>query len=142
MDDERHRRMERMYHAAPINRYFEPRMRIGDGTCEVEMDVRPDMFHAANALHGVGYMKLLDDACFFAANSNEDVFMLTARLTTDFLKPVSGGRLRAVAHVTGAEGRRVLARGDLFDASGVLVGRAEGSFARSRIRLDSLPGFR
>src|SRR5678815_3727876 len=94
--DEHHRRLERMYLSAPANEYFRPEIRIDEGTAEVRLAVRPDFFHAASAVHGSVYFKLLDDATFFAASSLvEDVFMLTTSFTIYFLRPVSTGTVRA-----------------------------------------------
>ena len=77
--DEHHRRLEHMYLSAPANEYFKPEIRIDEGRAEVRLTVRPDFFHAASAVHGSVYFKLLDDATFFAASSLvDDVFVLTA----------------------------------------------------------------
>lgn len=64
-----HRKLERMYLGAPINRYFRPRIEIGDGRAAVSIPIREEFFHAAHAAHGAIYFKALDDAAFFAANS-------------------------------------------------------------------------
>jgi len=133
---EHHRKLERMYAAAPINAYFKPTLHIESGRVEVVIEVRPDFHHSAGAMHGVIYFKALDDATFFAANSLvEDFFVLTAHFEIDFLKPVSTGTVRAVATVTSREGRRIVATGELFDAAGQLVGRGTGQFAQSRVPL-------
>jgi len=131
-----HRKLERMYAAAPINDYFAPRLRIERGEAEIQIDVRTDFHHAAGAMHGVVYFKALDDATFFAANSLvEDVFVLTAGFEIQFLKPVIDGTVYARARVTEEEGPRIVAVGELFDSDNRLVGRGTGRFARSKIRL-------
>jgi len=133
---EHHRKLERMYAAAPINEYFAPRLRIEHGAAEIQIDVRPDFHHAAGAMHGVVYFKALDDATFFAANSLvDDVFVLTAGFEIEFLKPVVDGTIFARARVTGEEDRRIVAVGELFDSDKRLVGRGTGRFARSKLRL-------
>jgi len=82
------------------------------------------------------YLKALDDATFFAANSLvREVFVLTAHFQIDLLRPVVAGELRAVAKVTESSERRITAEGELFDAEGNLVARGKGSFARSKIPL-------
>ena len=87
---EHFRKLERMYAAAPINRYFAPKLTICDGEAEVRIAVRDDLHHTVGALHGAVYFKAMDDAAFFAANSIvEDVFVLTARFEIEFLRPVS-----------------------------------------------------
>ncbi len=49
------RKLERMYHGAPINRYFEPLMRVFGGSAELTLTVKPDFFHAAHSVHGSVY---------------------------------------------------------------------------------------
>ncbi|HYC61743.1 MAG TPA: hypothetical protein VEK79_19470 [Thermoanaerobaculia bacterium] len=67
MDDtaEHWRRLEKLYLTAPTNAYYKPAIRIGNGICEIEVDARPDFHHAAHAVHGSVYFKLLDDADYF-----------------------------------------------------------------------------
>lgn len=133
---EHFRKLERMYYAAPINRYFEPELSIERGRAELLIPIREDFHHSLGAIHGTVYFKALDDATFFAANSIvEDFFVLTATFTIDFLRPVVAGEIRAVAQVTGETERRIEATGELFDSAGNLVGRGTGSFARSKTRL-------
>lgn len=136
---EHHRKLERMYAMAPINRFFAPRLTIGEGTAEVCIDVQEAFHHTAGAMHGAVYFKALDDAAFFAANSVvEDVFVLTARFEVEFLKPVIQGEIRAEGRVVRQSDRRVEADAELFDGEGVLVGRGHGTFARSHIKLTPL----
>ena len=76
MSSEEHwRKLERLYRGAPVNEYWQPRIAIGDRTCEIVISIRPDFFHPAGAAHGVTYFKVLDDAAYFAANSVEDEFL-------------------------------------------------------------------
>ena len=35
IEEEHFRKLERMYHGAPINRFYEPTMRVGNGTAEL-----------------------------------------------------------------------------------------------------------
>ena len=133
---EHYRRLERMYAAAPTNLYFKPRLRIESGRAELEIDVREDFHHSAGAMHGVIYFKALDDSTFFAANSLvEDVFVLTAKMEIDFLRPVVSGTVRALGKVDSQDERRIYASAELFDGDGQVVGRGRGIFARSKIAL-------
>jgi uncharacterized protein (TIGR00369 family) len=130
------RKLEQMYAHAPINEYFAPQLTISEGNAEIRIQVRPDFHHAAGAMHGVIYFKALDDATYFAANSIvDDVFVLTARFEIEFLRPVSSGEVRATGQVTGDDGHRIQATGELFDDNGKLVGRGIGHFARSLVPL-------
>jgi uncharacterized protein (TIGR00369 family) len=134
--EEHFRKLERMYVAAPINDWCKPTISISDGAAEVRMPARPDFHHAAGAVHGALYFKMLDDATFFAAASVvRDVFVLTAHFDLDLLRPVVAGEMRAVGRVTEQGERRILAEGELFDADGNVIARGRGSFARSKIAL-------
>ena len=120
-------KLEGMYAQAPINAYFAPSLKVQEGRAEIEITVRDDFHHAAGAMHGVIYFKALDDATYFAANSIvDDVFVLTARFELELLRPVSSGVVRAVGVVTGDDGHRIQATGELFDDQGQVVGRGTG----------------
>ena len=143
MDSEEHfRRLERLYAAAPINRYFEPVLRISDGRAELAIPVKPDFFHAAGAVHGSVYFKALDDAAFFAANSLVfDVFVLTASFNVWFMRPVSEGELRATGTVVHRSSNLIVADSVVLDSKGRQIARGTGSFMRSRIPLTSEIGY-
>jgi uncharacterized protein (TIGR00369 family) len=135
-DDVHWRRLERLYRAAPINEYFRPTITVRDGEADVGVVVRPDFFHAAAAIHGAVYFKLIDDAAFFAVASRvSDVFVLTAQLTVNFAKPVTSGRLTAFGKVTAEEGRHFKAEASIADENGTIVGSGSGVFVRSKIPL-------
>src|SRR6266508_41950 len=94
MNPEHYRKLENMYRGAPVNRLYAPTIRVTEATAEIEIAVSETFFHAARALHGSVYFKMLDDACFFAVSSLvEDVFVLTTSFTTYMTRPVSAGRL-------------------------------------------------
>jgi uncharacterized protein (TIGR00369 family) len=125
-----------MYAKAPINRFFQPKLRIEEGEAEIRIQVREDFHHTAGAMHGSVYFKALDDATFFAANSLvSDVFVLTASFEIEFLRPVIDGEIRAQARVTGQTERRISAEAELYDQDNNVVGRGRGEFAKSRIKL-------
>lgn len=142
-DEEHFRKLERMYHrGATINQYFLPTLRVSQGAAEITMPVRPELFHAAGALHGSVYFKALDDASFFAVNSLvSDVFVLTASFHVHFLRPVSEGRLRATGRVVHRSRTLFLAEAELFDSRERPVGRGSGSFMRSGIALTPEIGY-
>jgi len=141
--DEHHRRLERMYMAAPANEYFRPEIRIDEGTAEVRLTARPDFFHAASAVHGSVYFKLLDDATFFAASSLvRDVFVLTASFNIYFLRPVSSGVMTARGTVVSRSTRLLIGEGVLVDDEGREIARGSGTFMPSRVQLDERLGYR
>src|SRR3982750_3756935 len=141
--DEHSRRLERMYLAAPANEYFRPEIQIGEATAEVRLTVRPDFFHAASAVHGSVYFKLLDDATFFAASSLvEDVFVLTASFNIYFLRPISAGVMTARGTIVSRSTRLLIGEGVLVDGDGKEIARGSGTFMPSRVALDERVGYR
>jgi uncharacterized protein (TIGR00369 family) len=104
--------------------------------------VRPELFHAAGAIHGSIYFKALDDSAFFAVNSLvEEFFVLTASFTVYLLRPVSQGELCARGRVIHRSSRLFVAESEATDAAGRLVARGSGTFMRSRTPLTSDIGY-
>lgn len=142
VNEEHHRRLERMYASAPINQFFRPRLAIRQGEAEVVIPVRAEMHHAAGAAHGAVAFKALDDAAFFAANSLvADVFVLTSQFNLHFLRPVSDGEIRAVGRVLHASKRQVLAEAVATNAQGREIARGTGTFMPSTTKLDAAIGY-
>src|SRR4051812_15429036 len=141
--NEHHRRLERMYLSAPANEYFRPEIRIDEGRAEVRLAVRPDFFHAASAVHGSVYFKLLDDATFFAASSLvDDVFVLTASFNIYFLRPISSGTMTARGTIVSRTNRLIIGEGVLVDDDAREIARGTGTFMPSRVALDERLGYR
>ena len=143
INEEHYRRLERMYHQVPINRFFQPRARIGFGHAELEMQIRPEFYHAAGAVHGSCYFKILDDTAFFAANSLvEDVFLLTLSFNLYFERPVSEGKIVCRGDVIMSTKNLFIAESKLYDQDGQEIARGSGNFTRSRIKLTSEIGYK
>lgn len=142
MSEVHFRKLETMYRRAPINQRLEPSIAIDRGAATIGLDVRPELFHAAGAVHGSVIFKLLDDACFFAVSSLvEDVFVVTVSFTTYLVRPVNEGRLTAEGRVVHAGKNLFLAEAVVKSASGKEVGRGNGSFQRTSIALGPELGY-
>ena len=88
------------------------------------------------------YFRALDDAAFFAVNSQvREVLVLTVSFTVHFARPVTGGELRAVGRLVHGSGRLFLAEAELLDSGGQLLARGSGVFTRSAIALDPSIGY-
>lgn len=139
MDPEHHRRLERIYLAAPVNRLYEPTIRVGDGTAEIGIAVDPAHFHGGGALHGSVLFKLLDDAAFFAAGSKvRDELVLTASFSVHFLRPVREGRLTATGRLVSRGRQLLVAEAVVRDDRGREAARGSGTFLPGGISLDAL----
>src|SRR5437763_9504670 len=131
-NEEHFRKLERMYHGAPINRFFEPVLHVFKGRTEISVRIKPEFFHAANAVHGAVYFKALDDAAFFAANSLvSDVFVLTVTYNVYLTRPIADGTMLATGKVVHRSKQLFIAEAELFDARSKQIGRGSGSFMRS-----------
>jgi uncharacterized protein (TIGR00369 family) len=141
-DHEHFRKLERMYHAAPINQFYRPVLTVGEGSAELEIPIRPEFFHAAAAVHGSVYFKALDDAAFFAVNSLvTEVFVLTVSFNIYLTRPISEGVMRAQASVVHRSRQLFLADAELFDDRARQIARGSGSFMRSQIALRAGIGY-
>lgn len=139
---EHHRKLERLYLAAPINAYYQPTIHITDGAAQVSIAVRPEFYHAARAVHGSVYFKALDDASFFAVNSVvDDVLVLTASFNIYLMRPISDGTLTAEGRLVHRSRRIYLAEAQLLDADGKQIAWGSGSFMRSQIPLNADVGY-
>lgn len=137
------RALESLYRSAPINHMFRSAMTIpSEGRSIIDFEVDERMFHAAGAVHGTVYFKMLDDAAFYAANSLvSDRFLLTTSFNLLFTRPIGPGRIRAEGRWISGRRRVYVAESSLIDEDGEEVGRGTGTFMRSQFALSSLPGY-
>lgn len=140
--DEHFRKLENMYNRLQMSADLKTTLQIEKGTAEVRMPIQENQKHAANALHGMYYFKVLDDSTFFAANSMvEDVFVLTSQFNLHFLRPVVDGFIIAKGTVVHFGKTQIIADGSVFTDNGVLIARGTGTFLRSRINLNAEIGY-
>lgn len=141
--DTHYRKLENMYHLAPINAFYKPKLIVEKGKTELTLSVRSEFYHAAQAVHGSVYFKALDDAAFFAVNSIVlDVLVLTANFTLYLLQPVNKGVLRSHGLVLHKSKSSFIAEAVLYDEEGVQIARGSGSFIRSKIALTEEIGYK
>lgn len=135
------RALEAMYLSAPINQFYRPRIVISKEQVEIDIDQR--FFHAAGAVHGSVYFKLLDDAAGLAANVLErEVFAVTASFTTHMTRPVPGPLMRSVGRVVDQTRSQFLVESIVYDHNQRSVGRGNGVFMRGSVRLADSLGYR
>ena len=137
-----YQRLSAMYQAAPINDFFLPTLTLSEGEAEISIDLSEKLFHAAGAVHGSVYFKMLDDAAFFAASSLEfELFMLTTSFTTYLTRPVSSGTMRACGKVVNRNKSQFIVESVVYDNAQRELGRGSGIFVRSKQRLANTPGY-
>jgi uncharacterized protein (TIGR00369 family) len=138
-------KLERMYLSAPVNVqvYTGITIQVTQERAELTLPITEKYHHAAHAMHGSVYFKMLDDAAFFAVNSIvEDVFVYTVSINIQLLRPVASGTIRSVGGVKFKSTNLFIADSELFDENGKLVGRGSGNFMRSKIPLTEEIGYR
>lgn len=139
-----YRRLEKLYYSAPINQdFFESsRIKVSKNTATLELKVSEKHHHAANAMHGAVYFKLMDDAAYFASASVEnEFFILTKSYQIEFLRPVVSSVVKATGTVVSHTDEETVAIAELFNDQGKLVARGKGIFVKGDKRLDSISGF-
>lgn len=102
-----------------------------DGSVDVALDATPALLREGGIVHGGVMMTLLDSAMAAAIRRtlDEGQWIASITITTDFLVAAKEGRLTAKGIVE-RRGRTVaFARGELRDAQGALVARAQGIWA-------------
>lgn len=126
-------KLENMYLSAPINEFFEPEIAIKEGHAEVTVKVKPEFFHAAQALHGAVTFKMLDDAAYFAVSSVvPEVFVLTASFHIYFLRPIASGTIKSFGKIIQQSDRLIIAESFMIDANQRQIARGSGTFMRSK----------
>lgn len=137
-------KLERMYLSAPINQqiYHGITIAIAAEKATITLPIDPKFFHAADAIHGSVYFKMLDDAAFFAVNSVvQDVFVYTVSFNVQLLRPVSSGIVTSIGELKFKSNNLFIADSTLYDAQNKVVGRGSGSFMRSKIALTEEIGY-
>lgn len=105
---------------------------IGTGTATLALNVRQDLTQNLGLVHGGVIASLIDTATAFAILSllapKERV--TTVDLTISYLRPVTMGRLRAVAKVVRAGRRLFVVSAEVFDEDGKLASTALSTYIK------------
>ena len=134
-----------MYLSAPVNNhlYNGITITISDQKAELTLKIEEKFFHAANAIHGSVYFKMLDDAAFFAVNSIvKDVFVYTVSFNVQLLRPVSSGIIKSIGELKFQSSNLFIADSTLLDENNKLIGRGSGNFMKSKIELTEKIGYK
>lgn len=144
MNESHYRKLENMYHSGPINQksYPDVQLTVSEGRAEISLTVQPDYFHAGQSLHGSVYFKMLDDAAYFAVNSQiTDSFVYTTSFHIQILRPVKAGVITAIGTVQFVSRNLFIGDAILYDNKGREVARGTGNFMKSGLALDESLGY-
>jgi len=132
-----------MYNNHPLNEFYNAKVLISEKTATITLVLKPKFHHAANAVHGSVYWKLLDDAAFFAVNSIvEDVFVFTASFTIYLTRPVSTGTITAKGKLVNATRSQYIAESVLFNNQNEEIARGSGVYIRSKLEFTPEMGYK
>ena len=131
-----------MYQNHPLNDFYKAKIAISDKNAVVTLVLKPKFHHAASAVHGSVYWKLLDDSAFFAVNSIvKDVFVLTASFTIYLTRPITTGTLTAQGKLANATRSQFIGESILYSDQEEEIARGTGVYIRSKIPLSPEVGY-
>jgi uncharacterized protein (TIGR00369 family) len=132
-----------MYLSAPIQALYPGTdIEIAKGVSEINMQIQPNHLHAAGAMHGSVYFRLLDDAAFFAANSLVlGVFVLTTKFNIQLFRPCSSGVITSKGVVISQAGQSITAESKLYNTDNIIIALGSGTFVKSKIPLSREIGY-
>ena len=108
-------------------------LRFENGEAEIAVEQREDLCNSWSVIHGGVTMTLLDVAMAHAARSLEANLpdggrgVVTIEMKTSFMRPGTG-RLLAHGKLLTRTASMAFCEGSVFDAAGVLVAHATGTF--------------
>ncbi|MFT6053328.1 MAG: hypothetical protein ACJAS3_000030 [Roseivirga sp.] len=138
------RKLDALFQSAPLNQgiFKGSALEVEFEKATLRLAIGNQYFHAAEAMHGAIYFKLLDDSAYFAAASIEKTyFLLTKSYTVHFRRPVMEDTLTAIGKVIEVNEREIVASSEIFNRAGKLVANGKGVFVKGIKRLDELKGF-
>ena len=143
--EEHYRKLEHMYLHAKMHQqvYTGLRLNIEAGKATVEYTVDDRVHHAAGAMHGAVYFKLLDDAAYFAVASEvREVFVLTKQFNVDLIRPHVEGKITSVGKIVERPSEYAfIAEAELKNAFGKVLGIGRGEFVKGRSPLTPEIGY-
>ncbi|MGK0488732.1 MAG: hypothetical protein ACJAXB_001919, partial [Candidatus Endobugula sp.] len=123
------RKLDALFQSAPLNQgiFKGSALEVEFEKATLRLAIGNQYFHAAEAMHGAIYFKLLDDSAYFAAASIEKTyFLLTKSYTVHFRRPVMEDTLTAIGKVIEVNEREIVASSEIFNRAGKLVANGKG----------------
>ena len=133
----------RMFHSAPIQELLEGAViSLEEGKATYQLQIKEEYFHAADALHGAIYFKLLDDSAYFAAATLEqEYFLLMKSYQINFKRPVQEDVLTAKGEVLSVSEKEIISKSTIYNSAGRVVADGQGIFVKSRKLLKEQSGY-
>jgi uncharacterized protein (TIGR00369 family) len=127
------RRIQKALSAVPYARLMGIELEeVGIGTATLAIRVRKELMQNRGVVHGGAIASLIDTATAFAIISllTPKETVTTIDLAISYLRPVTRGRLKAVAKVVRAGRRLFVVSADAFDKEGNLAATALSTYIK------------
>jgi len=136
-------RLIKMYAKAPIHNFYKNiELKVANKSSTVSLPITADFFHGGMSTHGSVYFKLLDDAAYFACQSEiEDYFIVTTNFNISLLRPITKGVITAIGKVDFTSKQLFTATAELYDDRNRLCGKGQGQFMKSKLPLSAVEDY-
>jgi acyl-CoA thioesterase len=111
----------------------------GEGRATAELDVKKEHLNSFGTVHGAVYFSLADEAFAVACNSRGQVAM-AVQASISFFRPVTGGRLTAVAKEADVNPKLGTYLIDVLDGDGRPAALFQGTAYRKKETVAQLVG--
>lgn len=137
-------RLVEMYRRAPIHEFYQGiTMELAPKSATITLPIDQRYFHAAMSAHGSVYFKLLDDAAYFACQTEvKDFFIVTTSFNVELLRPITGGIIKAEGTMDFDGKQTFFGASKLYDEKGRLCGIGQGQFLKSRLPITEVDGYK
>jgi len=105
---------------------------VSPGTAELSFEIRGELMQNHGVVHGGAIASLIDTAMAFAIISvlSPKQKVTTVDLTVNYLRPLTKGKVSAVAKVVKAGRRIIVVSAEVFDAAGNLANTSLSNYIR------------
>jgi uncharacterized protein (TIGR00369 family) len=137
-------RLAEMYRRAPIHDFYEGiHMELEPKRATITLPIDQRYFHAAMSAHGSVYFKLLDDAAYFACQTEvRDFFIVTTSFNVELLRPITSGIIRAEGEMDFDGKQTLFGAAKIYDEKGRVCGIGQGQFLKSRLPISEVDGYK
>lgn len=136
-------RLMRLYDKAPIHDFYKGiTILVEDKKTTISLPIDSRYFHGGMAVHGSVYFKLLDDAAYFACQTQiHDYFILTTNFNINLRRPITSGIITATGEFESMNDSIIIGKSTLTDEHGKICGTGVGEFMKSKTCLEDLKDY-
>lgn len=131
-------RLEDLFHGSPIGQTYGMRVHFNDDLQAVfDLPYNPAFDHALGGIHGGVVATMIDNAGWFTAAIQYNVWVTTVEFHVRLLEALKGADLRATGRLLRRGKRLAVCDMTVHTSTGVLVASGSGTFAVTGVPLES-----